>query len=479
MSKILQYDAITGIFRLDRTMDIYAFRQNATSVKMERLDDFDPRENYSNEKVPLPLLRHSFGVSEGEVEDYSKLHNYSDMNDREREIAVCLNSDGSIQNLEYRGIKLPIGKESYSHVVGPIHAGIIEPGHFRFYVTGEVIQKLHIRLGYQKRGVYSLLKNKKPMQAIPIVEAVATDSCASYSTALSEIYEKAFDIKVTDETKLWRIVFRELERIAIHIGDMGAVAGDIGFYPLLGLCSTDRGVPLGILETLTGSRFAKGCIYPGEVKLNRKLEKSDLPLLSDNLKKAEKRLESQILRALHSTTFKERLQSCGTISRHQVYKNSFVGMAARCTGVVQDLRLSENIYNQVGMTLWLEDYREELMGDAWSRFFLRYIEFKNSCEFLINILPKLDISSGTRGRPLCMKYTECEPGLYYSSVEGWRGPVLIALDLNQDTSIRQAYIRDPSVLNWHALELAVRKELIGDFPLNNKSFNLSYVGVDL
>jgi Ni,Fe-hydrogenase III large subunit len=314
---------------------------------------------------------------------------------------------------------------------------------------------------------------------MPLAEAIASDSTISYATAFANIFEQAAGIKVSEEVKLLRMVLLEIERIAIHIGDIGGIAGDVGYYPLLGVCSTDRGVALGAMETLTGNRFGKGSIYPGEVKLNREITKEDLILLTENLKNMFQRVEYQILKSMHSSTIKERLHTCGLISRHQVYRKAFIGMAARCTGIVQDLRLSEELYLQTGMTLWLEENREDLTGDAWSRFYLRYVELKNSCEWLIHILPKLNLSQPLKREFLITKKKKYKPGIYFSSIEGWRGPVLVALDISSDGKILDSYIRDPSVLNWHALELAVRGELIGDFPLNNKSFNLSYLGVDL
>ncbi|MCB1143403.1 MAG: metal (Ni/Fe) hydrogenase large subunit [Leptospiraceae bacterium] len=476
MSKLLQYNCITGIFHLERTDETFQFLQNSTGLDIEKVNDFHPEDNYENPQIPLPLLRHTYGI-EGELEDYSKLQNYLVLTDRKREIAVCVNEKNQIYNLNYHGIELPIHSRSYAHVVGPIHAGIIEPGHFHFYVTGEMIQMLHIRLGYQKRNVLNLIKNKKPIEVIPIAESIASDSTISYSTAVSEIYEKAMDLEPEPETKLFRMVLLELERLAMHIGDLGAIAGDIGYYPLQGVCATERGVPLGILELLTGSRFGKACIYPGENRWNLKLNSNDLLEIPKKIHKLKAVIDRETKRAMKSSTVRERLQNCGNISRNQVFRNGFIGMTARCTGVVQDLRLSNPLYNETGMTLWLEEHKEDLMGDAWARFFLRYIEIMNSIDWILGITNQIHIPEKKQLKIL--KTSEFKPGLYFSSIEGWRGPVLVAFDLKEDGSLIQAYIRDPSVLNWHALELAVRGELIGDFPLNNKSFNFSYAGVDL
>lgn len=144
-----------------------------------------------------------------------------------------------------------------------------------------------------------------------------------------------------------------------------------------------------------------------------------------------------------------------------------------------DMRYSEPLYQTAKYPLDLNLEREYLQGDAWSRFYLRFLEVKNSITWLEKILPELDITKIGKGPLYLQKIKKFKPGLYFQSVEGWRGSVLVALELNAKGQIEEAYIRDPSVLNWHALELAVRGELIGDFPLNNKSFNLSYVGFDL
>lgn len=476
--KALSYEAITGIFQLERTKEFYSFTQSATKTLMNLPFKAQISDLLSDSKYPLWLLRHSLGIESEELEDYTQIQNYKELSSRERDLKVAIDSKGNLKNLNYRGLKVPVDERSYAHVVGPIHAGIIEPGHFRFYVTGEVIQTLHIRLGFQHRGVLELLKNKTPIEALPIAESIASDSTIAYAIAFSNCFEGAMEIEVSEDVELFRLVLLEIERIAIHIADLGAIAADIGYYPLHGLCATDRGVALGAMEILTGSRFGKGVIFPGEVRVNDKLIIDDISSILKNLRLAFNRIEKQFYRAYNSTTFRERLESCGKITREDVIQNGFVGMAARCTGIVQDQRISNHIYQNTGMTLWLEDYRTELNGDALSRFFLRFIEIKHSLEWLEKVLKDIKIPE-KNSNFLCLKQKKFKEGLYYSTVEGWRGSVLVCLDIDSKGKIRQAYVRDPSVLNWHALELAVRNELIGDFPLNNKSFNLSYVGVDL
>lgn len=475
------YEFITGIFYNKRTTTYFKFLQTNESVKMVPLKDVKFKEIVKEVRFPIWLLRHSLGVKSGE-EDYSEVDIESIKNSNERrrlELEAAAVGKSEIRDLNFRGIAVNVQPDSYSHAVGPIHAGIIEPGHFRFSVTGEYIQHLNIRLGFQKRNILEMLKDKSPLAAIPIAEAISGDTAIAYSTAFSRIYEEAAGLKVSQEVKLIRMVLLEVERVAVHIGDIGALAGDIGYYPLHGVCATDRGVPLGVMEALTGSRFGKAAIFPGEVRLNKNLNLSVLITLAANLINCFRRVEYQFMRAVNSSTIRERLDDCGRITKMQVLHNSIIGMPARATGLRMDMRYSEPLYQTAKYPLDLNLEREHLNGDAWARFYLRFLEVKNSIAWLEKILPELDVSRAGNGDLLVQKVKKFKPGIYFQSVEGWRGSVLVALDINTKGQIVEAYIRDPSVLNWHALELAVRGELIGDFPLNNKSFNLSYVGFDL
>ncbi len=475
------YEFVTGLFHSKKNSCFYKFLQNNESVKMIPVKDVKFKDIVKDIRIPIWLIRHSLGIASGE-ENYSEIDIESIHNSGERrklELDHSMIGNSEIRDLNYRGISVNVKSDSYSHAVGPIHAGIIEPGHFRFSVTGEYIQHLNIRLGFQKRNILELIKDKTPLAAISLAEAISGDTAVAYSTAFSRIYEEAAGIKVSDEVKLIRMVLLEVERVAVHIGDLGALAGDIGYYPLHGVCATDRGVPLGVMETLTGSRFGKGAIFPGEVRLNKNLNLSILISLAANLINCFRRVEYQFMRAVNSSTIRERLDDCGKITKMQVLHNSFIGMPARATGLRMDMRYSEPLYQTAKYPLDLNLEREHLKGDGWSRFYLRFLELKNSITWLEKILPELDITKANTGRLLIQKINKFKPGVYYQSIEAWRGSILVVLDINAKGEIEEAYLRDPSVLNWHALELAVRGELIGDFPLNNKSFNLSYVGFDL
>lgn len=435
--------------------------------------EYSEKEAFEDTANPIWILRHSLGVDQGE-EDYSSY-------DFERYVTADCKMDlekfvtkKGIKDLVYKGLKVPIPASHYSHAVGPIHAGVIEPGHFRFIVKGEEIRNLDIRLGFQKRGLIDLIKGKGPKDSMPYAEAISGDSTISYAIAFSRIFEEAQNIAVPQELDFARLVLLELERVATHIGDMGAIAGDIGYYPLQGVCSLQRGIPLGVMEALTGNRFGRGALSPGKIFFRKGLNRDKLKELAERIRFVTEEVVGHFERAAGRSTNRERLQSCGVIRQKQVRHLGFIGMVEKCTGLNRDLRNLEKSY-AFSSPLSLELNRDQMRGDAWARFYLRYEELKNSSKWLVEAIPKLEAA-------LDLKFGKSNPvkkGTYYSAVEGWRGPVLVSLDLDSNGMIENAYIREVSVPNWHALELAVRGEYIGDFPLNNKSFNLSYVGVDL
>lgn len=480
---MLDQKRITGLFYLQRENQYYEFYHTGKSIFIEKSTKTSPMDFVYDKNYPNWLTRHSLGVK-GELEDYTILQNSTNKtksteNLRHLEESIAVQNQ-KIKNLDYNGIKITVEPIGYSHSVGPIHAGIIEPGHFRFNVNGEIIQNLNIRLGYQRRDILSKLVGMNPIQATVLSTMISGDSTIAYSTAFSQVYEQALNVQIPIMTQLVRQILLELERVATHVGDMGAIAGDVGYYPLQGVCATDRGIALGAMETLTGSRFGKGAIYPTDIVLQKNLSPNKISAIIQNLDKLYKSIQLHFQDAIHSSTFRERLQGCGRITKSMVFENSFTGMTARCTGAIDDLRLLLTHKNYPNCNLDINTEQDNLQGDAWSRLCLRFIEFKNSVEWLMAILKEIDFEQFNVQREL-HKIVErsFHSGLYYSAIESWRGSVLIALDINKDGLIQQAYIRDPSVLNWHALELAVVNELIGDFPLNNKSFNLSYVGVDL
>jgi len=471
----------TGLFFNKKDQSFYQFLLLDQKISMKKISGKrSPIYFLMDENYPIWILRHSLGKDMG-PEDYSHLTEADYLTEKRSKVLGLHQRSGSIRDLFFHGINVPCNDNSYSHAVGPIHAGIIEPGHFRFVVEGEMIHHLTIRLGFQNRDLQASIHQSDTKKIMHISEAISGDSSISYALVFSKIFEEAARIKISKSVSLFRSILVEIERIAIHIGDLGGLSEDIGYYPLYGVCVTDRGAALGLMENWTGNRFGKGAIRPGGVRVNRRISVKDAMLAFESLKKTfVKNIEPQIERALVDSTIKERLQGCGPITKDEIKKNGFVGQTARCAGELIDLRIADDNYPN-WKSLPIEEDQVNYSGDAWARFYLRYNEIKQSLDWINRTLPEInwdDLWSDEQNNKTNKTYP-LQAGIYYNTVESWRGPILVSLLIDELGKVTDSYIRDPSVLNWHALELAVRGELIGDFPLNNKSFNLSYAGFDL
>ncbi|GBF49868.1 hypothetical protein LPTSP4_13880 [Leptospira ryugenii] len=472
---------VTGLYKSNLSGKYIQFVLNENRIVVQEPEGKkSPIDFLLDDSYPIWLLRHSLGKDMSE-EDYSHLKEEDYLTENRSKVLSLHQKSGNLRDLFYHGLKVPTSDEQYSHAVGPIHAGIIEPGHFRFVVEGESIRHLSIRLGFQHRGIIKQMLQSKPERILALSETISGDSSVAYALAFSSMMENGLGIQIPSNVRIFRSLLLELERVAIHIGDLGGLAEDIGYYPLYGVCVTDRGAALGLMETWIGNRFGKGGIRPGGCRTNQRISPEDAKNAFYALKKVfYKNIEPQILRALSDSTIKERLQGCANISRDSVIKHGFVGPCARSAGVPIDLRTQQLEFPD-WTPLSVQDDHINFGGDAWARFYLRYQEIKQSLLWMEAQIEKLDWNSLWSKEQIGATLLEIKlkQGLYFEAVEGWRGIILTCIEVDANGKITDIYVRDPSVLNWHALELAVRGELIGDFPLNNKSFNLSYVGFDL
>ncbi|TGM05020.1 hydrogenase-4 subunit E [Leptospira jelokensis] len=474
---------VTGITNFSGMFYQFLFQNQSIIMEQENLKKSNI-DFLLDQRYPLWLVRHALGQDMG-PEEYANIKEEDYLSDNRGKNLSLHQKIGVVRDLFYHGLTVPFDDGNYSHAVGPIHAGIIEPGHFRFVVEGEMIRHLTIRLGFQKRNIRDMILNQSMARVLPYSETISGDTSIGYALAFSKLYENAYQMKLPKEIGLFRSILVELERIAVHIGDLGGISEDIGYYPLYGVCVTDRGAALGLMETWTGHRFGKTVIRPGTIFINRKIDAKQAKQAFLQLKKVYyDRIRPQILRAFSISTIKERMQGCGFISEADVATYGFVGMVSRMAGVEEDLRLSQPEYPD-WKPLPLKAEHHHYNGDVWARMYLRFAEIEQSLHWIEFTLSKIDLDQIWNGNPTHSRETnellrkKIEPGIYYATVEAWRGPLLVALELDEEGLVKNSYIRDPSVLNWHALELAVRGEQVSDFPLNNKSFNLSYVGFDL
>lgn len=355
--------------------------------------------------------------------------------------------------------------------VGPVHAGIIEPGHFRFQCAGEEVLHLEIQLGYQHRGVEQLL-TKVPQKRLPILcESIAGDTTIGHNLCCCQSLEALAGLTVAPGAGIVRTVALELERIANHIGDLGALSGDVAFNPPAAYFGRIRGEFLNLLLTLCGNRFGKSLLRPGG--LTQAMGGEQRKIIVDKLKELRPEIVgvSDLLFSAH--TVLGRFENTGTVSRQMAAQLGLVGYCGRASGLDYDVRASFPIelYDQLPAHI-----NQVTNGDVYSRAMVRREEIIHSLD-LIEALLAMEVETA---QPVGMKDHPLAPASFVVTMnEGWRGETAHCL-LTDDTGRLIRYkVKDPSFHNWTGLAMALRNQEISDFPLCNKSFNLSYCGFDL
>ncbi len=366
------------------------------------------------------------------------------------------------------------GEEVHQVGVGPIHAGVIEPGHFRFMCNGETVYHLEIMLGYQHRGVEELMLTQPSNQ---LAESVCGDSVIAYNTAFSQVMELLKGVNVSDKAQLIRKLALEMERAAIHIGDLGAIAGDIAYLMGASVFGVTRTLVINTMLEFSGSRFGRGLITTGGVNFDLDDEKIERAIKT--FAKVEKDVDRMAKTMLKNSTVMSRLEKTGTISTERAIEAGFVGMAARAAGVELDSRF--DFPDKWIKELDIENKPFNGVGDVNSRFKLRYKEVMQSLSIIRKIFEKL---KEFKNEPIncgyeVMNKENAKDAFVISIVEGWRGEVVHIALTDGSGALSKYKIKDPSFNNWFVLALAVRNNGISDFPLCNKSFNLSYCGNDL
>jgi len=355
--------------------------------------------------------------------------------------------------------------------VGPIHAGIIEPGHFRFICNGEQILHLEIQLGYQHRGIEQLfLEKKKLLQRITLAENIAGDSVAGHTVAFVNLWENLCRYQPGRDLQLSRTIALELERIAVHTGDLSAMCTDVAYQLGSSVYGRLRTPVINYFQQWCGNRLAKGLIRAG---------KNNYPFtqtLADELLKLfdeyEKDFEeiSEELFSLPSAL--ARFEKTGVITTEQATALGTVGMSARMSAIKRDIRYSHphDLYPKLQHQPLIKNH-----GDVHSRARLRKKEISQSIEYIRELIQNPEPDTYSVG-----ELPDASPSSFtISLVEGWRGEICHCAITNDKGELIHYKIKDPSFHNWLALALAVRNNEISDFPICNKSFDLSYCGHDL
>jgi len=369
--------------------------------------------------------------------------------------------------------------------VGPIHAGIIEPGHFRFICNGEQILHLEIQLGYQHRGIEPLLLSKKTLlQRTTLAESIAGDTAVGHSLRLTNAWESPCGFNPPQDLLFARTLALELERIAIHTGDLSAICTDIAYQLGSAVFGRLRTPLINFMQEWCGNRLAKGLIRAG--RNDHPFTNSLAQRLNQLLAAYEPGLNEMYDEMKTLPTVLARLEKTGVVTREQAASIGAVGMAARTSGIPRDIRQSHPFGLFRGM-----DHQPIIKhhGDVYSRTQLRKEEIAQSACYIrgwikeILELPAGAVDSGSAsagvservaalGRPAANAFV-------LSLVEGWRGEICHSAVTDDDGELLHYKVKDPSFHNWLAVALAVRNNEISDFPVCNKSFNLSYCGHDL
>jgi Ni,Fe-hydrogenase III large subunit/Ni,Fe-hydrogenase III component G len=361
------------------------------------------------------------------------------------------------------------GDEVHEVAVGPVHAGVIEPGHFRFQAHGEEVLSLEIVLGYQHRGAERLLETLGRERAIYVAESIAGDSVVAHASAYCGAVEALARSHKSPRAQSIRGIALELERLANHVGDLGALSGDIAYQPAAAHFGRLRGECLNLLMTVSGNRYGRGLVRPGGVAFDI------TPAMAEEMGRRLERLREE-LRPVASLFFgtasvQSRLEGVGVVGRDDCRAHGFVGPVARSCDVARDVRHDHPYgvfrFAQIPVaTAWA--------GDVYARALVRWVEVQRSLEFVVEQVRALPTGEL---RAACGALSRGE--LVVALEEGWRGEVAHVLLTDDEGRVRRHKVTDPSFHNWAALAMAMPGNQISDFPLCNKSFNLSYAGHDL
>jgi Ni,Fe-hydrogenase III large subunit len=353
--------------------------------------------------------------------------------------------------------------------VGPVHAGIIEPGHFRFQCHGETVLHLEIQLGYQHRGAEALLLGSPPARRLVIAESIAGDTSIGHALAHCGVIEALADTEAPLYAQSIRGIALELERLSNHVGDLGALCNDVGYLPGAAWFGRLRGEFLNLLMEASGNRFGRGLMKLGGIRFGLSSEQKREFLA--RLAKAEQDLRETADLTFGESSVCSRFEQTGVVTREAAESLGLVGPVARASGCDRDVRRDHpsGIFRFVHIPVALVE-----SGDVMARALVRLLEAQRSMTFLREQLAELPEEAGSVDMPALRPER-----LVVSMVEGWRGELVHVATTSADGQLVGYKIVDPSFHNWFGLAIAMRGNQISDFPLCNKSFNLSYAGHDL
>lgn len=364
---------------------------------------------------------------------------------------------------------LPVEGESLHQVpVGPVHAGIIEPGHFRITANGETVVRLEQRLGYTHKGIESLMRGASIEKAAKLAGRASGDSTVAYALAFAHAVESALAVAVPPRARYLRALMAELERLANHLGDIGGICNDASFALMQAHCAILRERVLRAADACFGHRLMMDTIVPGGV--SRDLSQDGAAILESVLAEIGRRFPRLVELYDNTASLQDRTVASGIVRAELVQQFGAGGFIGRASGRKFDVRkaLAYAPYDQL-------DFNVPVLteGDVNARVWVRIREVEQSLSMLQQILHRLP--AGAIAVPMAMRAETAEG---FGLVEGFRGDVMAWVRLSGHR-VAHCHLRDPSWFQWPLLEAAIEGNIVADFPLCNKSFNCSYSGHDL
>ncbi len=358
------------------------------------------------------------------------------------------------------------GAGVYEIPVGPVHAGLIEPGHFRFWVVGETILRMKARLWFVHKGIERQFEDKSFEEGLVLAERISGDTAVGHGLAYCQAVEDAGGIAVSENADRLRAALLELERLYNHVADIGALCNDVGYGIAQAWALDLRERLLRLNRDITGHRLLRGGVHVGGASVHR------LPT-GDELSEIAERFDLLIGVATTSALVMDRFAGAAVLHRSQAEELGVVGLTARASGVQDDARITHP------QTPPVEGFSPAVQtdGDVMARFRVRVDEVRAS----LSLLARYAADIGTLHDVLSASppHASVQVASGVGIVEGWRGPVVHRIELHPSRRLARVKVVDPSFLNWPALPVSLADTIVPDFPLANKSFNLSYAGNDL
>lgn len=349
--------------------------------------------------------------------------------------------------------------------VGPVHAGVIEPGHFRFSIAGEPILNLEIRLGYVHRGVEKSLEDASSAKALRMVERISGDNGVAHALAYCQAIE--FGSEVPVRARYARCALAELERIYDHLGDIAGLALDTAFSVPAARIYSLREMMLGLNSRLTGHRLLWGTVKLGGTR--DVFHEKAINDVQSTLMEVGNMLHTTVQRMIGTPSFMDRVETTGIVKEKAARELRLVGPLARASGLNVDVR-RDHSYEMYGKLNFKVPVEKD--GDVLARMNVKFEEVKESISLVMEALDRMPMGESS------LKLNDLDDGMYVGLVEAPRGELMHVLHVH-DRRVTRHKVRDPSFCNWPAIELAVLENIVPDFPLINKSFSLSYAGNDL